>query len=118
MNGLELEFPVWTIGKISESGKSVSILRVEDAVHSACAPIFTDTDLAERFRDETIDGRPGNYRVIPIKDSRTLARFVSGLSSIGCQHVVIDFLMGQQHTKVRYVTVSGILSECERPRNE
>lgn len=113
MNPLDFDFPVWTIGTVGDDGQGVAILRISDPNFASAVPIFTDIDLAERFKAKTIEDRPGNHRLFPIKDYSTLATFTKGLQSVGAQYVVIDFFFGQQHASATFLRVEDVIRESE-----
>lgn len=117
MEEFQLDFPVWALGSGVDSphGDQVfSIVRITDKTRGSCMPIFTDTDLAERFATRLAGKKAADFETILIKNAKSLAVIVGSLAQQGCKHVIVDFFFRKRGTSAVYIDVSNIIAECNR----
>jgi hypothetical protein len=95
-NEFEWTFPCYTLAKsirINEGGELLADLAAATLDGESCHLIFTDLDLAERFRADRGDD---SLRPIPLDDARSLLGFVYLASQQGSKMLVVD-LDGRTH---------------------
>jgi hypothetical protein len=117
MEEFQLDFPVWALGTGVDSPQGdrvFSIVRITDKMRCSCMPIFTDTDLAERFAKRLAGDKATEFETILIKNAKSLAVIVGSLAQQGCKHVVVDYFFRKGGTSAVYVDVSNIITECNR----
>lgn len=110
----DLEFPVWIIAAVEhENATAGAFVRFNDPVHESCFPIFTDTDLAERFKENAIKHDQRLLRIIEVKNKTILGNVLKALKKEGCQYVTRDFFFRQNSATGQYITVENAIAWCD-----
>jgi hypothetical protein len=86
------DYPLWTLHdvtlekKVGEGGKS-GIPQINFPTIGAVLALFTDTDLAKRFLDET---HRSGLSILGLKDPEALLKIAEYFQKRGVKHVAID----------------------------
>src|SRR5262249_20698321 len=114
---LELDFPLWTLGtyiKVADRAEVFSIVRLREGKHGDCFPLFTDTDLAERFLNRVANENRASFQILEIKNPWALADLIRSFAEATCQFVAIDYFFAKTTASAAYVQVQDFLTECDR----
>jgi len=98
-----ITFPLWFLA-IGGKGATNSLLQVAGPGGEKATPLFTDQDLAERFRL----GPLGHYDLAIIRGPNDLLMVLGILERKGFTHVTID----QRPDKAMFLSIGQLRSRC------
>lgn len=114
MEDFEFNFPVWAVGTGDADGiHGFAIVRITDPGRGSCLPIFTDTDLANRFVERRTATHSKEHHILKIENARSLGVIVGSLAQAGVGFVAVDFLVWENQTSAVFIAVEKVLETCQ-----
>lgn len=108
--------PVFTIVRKADFHKFGLIQSIPKTIaepHGTFLPLFTDTDLADRFRASLYGGRAKAHPMVSLNSLNALGQVVAALQQVGCKYVGIDVTLGQ-NPRGQFVPIDSFLADLRK----